>query len=51
MEPPIRGEAAGEELNCEVQQKQSRADDISTITIGQNQKQILCRYLSYYLIC
>ncbi|EGI63861.1 hypothetical protein G5I_07738 [Acromyrmex echinatior] len=41
IEPPIRRGAAGEELNCEVQQKQSRADDIPTITIQLDQKQIL----------
>lgn len=49
VEPPIRRGAAGEELNCEVQQKQSRADDIPTITIEPDQNQILYRYLSYYL--
>ncbi|TGZ56184.1 Uncharacterized protein DBV15_01646, partial [Temnothorax longispinosus] len=41
IEPPIRRGAAGEELNCEVQQKQSRADDIPAITIEPDQKQIL----------
>jgi hypothetical protein len=48
MEAPIRRGAAGEELNCKVQQKQSRADDIPTITIALDQKQISRRYLSYY---
>ncbi|KYN22977.1 hypothetical protein ALC57_04760 [Trachymyrmex cornetzi] len=38
IEPPIRRGAAGEELNCEVQQKQSRADDIPTITIPARSK-------------